>query len=135
MADKKQEQRDSVRAPDPAGGPLTTDQGVAVDHTDDALTVGDRGPTLLEDFHFREKITRFDHERIPERVVHARGPRREDTPVFFIKDPIKFPDFIHSQKRDPPPLPERRGRRPQRAVRIRTASGNSGRTPPRPGFR
>jgi catalase len=40
---------------------------------DDSLTVGDRGPTLMEDFHFREKITRFDHERIPERVVHARG--------------------------------------------------------------
>ena len=55
-----------------------------------------------------------------------------NTPVFFIKDPIKFPDFIHSQKRDPPPLPERRGRCPQRAVRSRTASGTSGRTPPRP---
>jgi catalase len=52
---------------------LTTDQGVKVEHTDDSLTVGERGPTLLEDFHFREKLTRFDHERIPERVVHARG--------------------------------------------------------------
>ena len=37
------------------------------------LRVGDRGPALLEDFHFREKIFHFDHERIPERVVHARG--------------------------------------------------------------
>ena len=54
-------------------GYLTTQQGVRVDHTDDALTVGERGPTLLEDFHAREKITHFDHERIPERVVHARG--------------------------------------------------------------
>ena len=44
-----------------------------VDHTDDSLKAGARGPTLLEDFHLREKITRFDHERIPERVVHARG--------------------------------------------------------------
>jgi catalase len=52
---------------------LTTDQGTRVEHTDDSLTVGERGPTLIEDFHFREKLTRFDHERIPERVVHARG--------------------------------------------------------------
>ncbi|HZA12589.1 catalase [Mycobacterium sp.] len=52
---------------------LTTQQGVRVDHTDDALTAGERGPTLLEDFHAREKVTHFDHERIPERVVHARG--------------------------------------------------------------
>ena len=55
------------------GGVLTTDQGLAVVHTDDSLKAGPRGPTLLEDFHLREKITRFDHERIPERVVHARG--------------------------------------------------------------
>lgn len=55
-------------------GYLTTQQGVRVDHTDDSLSVGERGPTLLEDFHAREKITHFDHERIPERVVHARAP-------------------------------------------------------------
>ena len=41
--------------------------------TDDSLKLGERGPTLLDDFHLREKITHFDHERIPERVVHARG--------------------------------------------------------------
>ena len=52
---------------------LTTDQGVKISHTDDSLKAGKRGPTLMEDFHFREKITHFDHERIPERVVHARG--------------------------------------------------------------
>ncbi|GII03650.1 catalase [Planobispora takensis] len=52
---------------------LTTDQGVPVDDTDNSLRPGERGPTLMEDFHFREKITHFDHERIPERVVHARG--------------------------------------------------------------
>jgi catalase len=52
---------------------LTTDQGVPIAHTDDSLKAGPRGSTLLEDFHLREKITRFDHERIPERVVHARG--------------------------------------------------------------
>lgn len=58
---------------DRAEGCLTTQQGVRVDDTDDALKVGERGPTLLEDFHAREKMTHFDHERIPERVVHARG--------------------------------------------------------------
>ena len=58
---------------DPADQSLTTDQGVRVSDTDDSLKAGQRGPTLLEDFHFREKITHFDHERIPERVVHARG--------------------------------------------------------------
>ncbi|MDQ3401801.1 MAG: catalase [Actinomycetota bacterium] len=68
----KQRALDDVRV-DPAGQHLTTQQGVRVDHTDDSLTVGERGPTLLEDFHAREKITHFDHERIPERVVHARG--------------------------------------------------------------
>nr|WP_156752178.1 catalase [Mycobacterium sp. ACS1612] len=68
----KQEQLDGVRVSREQGY-LTTQQGVRVDHTDDSLTVGERGPTLLEDFHAREKMTHFDHERIPERVVHARG--------------------------------------------------------------
>jgi len=54
-------------------GPLTTNQGVGVNNTDDSLKAGSRGPTLMEDFIFREKLTHFDHERIPERVVHARG--------------------------------------------------------------
>jgi catalase len=57
----------------PQEGVLTTDQGIPIPNTDDSLKAGQRGPTLLEDFHFREKITQFDHERIPERVVHARG--------------------------------------------------------------
>ncbi len=70
--DPKQRQLDPLRQ-DRESGYLTTQQGVRVDHTDDALSVGARGPTLLEDFHAREKITHFDHERIPERVVHARG--------------------------------------------------------------
>jgi catalase len=52
---------------------LTTNHGVKVSHTDDSLKAGHRGPTLMEDFHFREKMMHFDHERIPERVVHARG--------------------------------------------------------------
>ncbi len=63
----------------PAGGRsqqgayLTTSQGVRLGDTDHSLKAGRRGPTLLQDHHLREKITHFDHERIPERVVHARG--------------------------------------------------------------
>jgi catalase len=52
---------------------LTTAQGVRLQHTDDSLKAGVRGPTLMDDFHLREKVMHFDHERIPERVVHARG--------------------------------------------------------------
>jgi len=52
---------------------LTTNQGVAISDNQSSLKAGLRGPTLLEDFVLREKITHFDHERIPERVVHARG--------------------------------------------------------------
>lgn len=54
-------------------GTLTTAHGVPVGDDYNTLKVGPRGPTLVEDFHFREKIFHFDHERIPERVVHARG--------------------------------------------------------------
>lgn len=52
---------------------LTTSQGVPVSDDQNSLKGGPRGPMLMEDFHFREKIFHFDHERIPERVVHARG--------------------------------------------------------------
>lgn len=52
---------------------LTTNQGLKINNNQDSLKVGERGPSLLEDFILREKITHFDHERIPERVVHARG--------------------------------------------------------------
>ncbi|HEY6175592.1 MAG TPA: catalase, partial [Kofleriaceae bacterium] len=52
---------------------LTTNQGVPVSDDQNSLKIGPRGPTLLEDFHFLEKLTHFDHERIPERIVHARG--------------------------------------------------------------
>jgi catalase len=55
------------------GDYLTTAQGLRLPDTDHSLKAGPRGPSLLEDFHLREKITHFDHERIPERVVHARG--------------------------------------------------------------
>ena len=52
---------------------LTTNQGVKVNDTNNSLSASERGPSLLEDFILREKITHFDHERIPERIVHARG--------------------------------------------------------------
>jgi catalase len=55
------------------GEAITTATGVPIDNTDNTLRVGSRGPALLQDFHLREKIMHFDHERIPERVVHARG--------------------------------------------------------------
>ena len=56
-----------------AGDKLTTPNGVRLPDSDHSLKAGPRGPVLLEDFHLREKIMHFDHERIPERVVHARG--------------------------------------------------------------
>ncbi|MGI5479938.1 catalase [Streptomyces lavendofoliae] len=146
---------------------LTTESGAPVADNQNSATAGVGGPLLLQDQHLLEKLARFNRERIPERVVHARGSgaygyfevtddvtaytraaflgevgKRTDlflrfstvadslggadavrdprgfavkfyteegnydlvgnnTPVFFIKDPIKFPDFIHSQKRDP----------------------------------
>ena len=63
---------DRVRA-DGSGQALTTNQGVRVADNQNSLKAGLRGPVLLEDFILREKITHFDHERIPERIVHARG--------------------------------------------------------------
>ncbi|MCD2516419.1 catalase [Massilia sp. G4R7] len=146
---------------------LTTASGIPVADNQNSLSAGPRGPLLLQDFHLIEKLQHFNRERIPERVVHAKGsgaygtftvtndlrhhtkaklfdevgkqtpvflrfstvggekgsadterdPRGfalrfyteegnwdlvgNNTPVFFIKDPIKFPDFIHTQKRDP----------------------------------
>jgi catalase len=63
---------DRVRV-DSDGQPLTTNQGVRIADNQNSLKAGPRGPVLLEDFILREKITHFDHERIPERIVHARG--------------------------------------------------------------
>ena len=58
---------------DNSGQALTTNQGLKINNNQDSLKAGERGPSLLEDFILREKITHFDHERIPERIVHARG--------------------------------------------------------------
>jgi catalase len=70
--DAKRAQLDA-HTKDPRDTTLTTNQGISINDDQNTLKTGDRGPSLLEDFHFREKITHFDHERIPERVVHARG--------------------------------------------------------------
>ncbi len=88
-----------------AGQNLTTDDGHRINSTDDSLKVGSRGPTLLEDFHFQEKLSSFDRERIPERVVHARGAgahgyfqpyasMAQFTKAKFLQDPsVKTPVF------------------------------------------
>ena len=89
-----------------AGGLLTTNQGVQIPDNHNSLKAGARGPTLLEDFILREKITHFDHERIPERAVHARGSgahgyfkpyksMAQYTSAEFLQDPsVETPVFV-----------------------------------------
>ncbi|WP_316570249.1 catalase [Neobacillus sp. YIM B06451] len=102
---QKQEQLEQFTVDD-RGKKLTTNQGVKVSEDEFSLKAGVRGPTLMEDFHFREKMTHFDHERIPERVVHARGfaahgefqvyeSMKEYTMAKFLHDPAKkTPVFV-----------------------------------------
>lgn len=85
---------------------LTTNQGLRINDDQNSLKAGPRGPSLLEDFQLREKITHFDHERIPERVVHARGSAAHGyfqvykslgslTRAKFLQDPaVKTPVFV-----------------------------------------
>ncbi|MGK6309899.1 catalase [Variovorax sp. DT-64] len=85
---------------------ITTNQGVQIPDNHNSLRAGVRGPSLLEDFILREKITHFDHERIPERVVHARGEAAHGyfevyksmsqfTSADFLQDPsVKTPVFV-----------------------------------------
>jgi len=91
---------------DSAGEFLTTNHGLRINDNQNSLKAGDRGPTLMEDFILREKITHFDHERIPERVVHARGsaahgyfqvyePMTQYTKAHFLQDPLlQTPVFV-----------------------------------------
>ena len=88
------------------GDVLTTNQGVPISDDQNTLRIGARGPALLEDFHFLEKMTHFDHERIPERIVHARGSAAHGTfrpykgaskytHAAFLQDPsIETPVFV-----------------------------------------
>ncbi|ADP34426.1 catalase [Bacillus atrophaeus] len=101
----KDEQLEQYRM-DNRGKKMTTNQGLRVSEDEHSLKAGVRGPTLMEDFHFREKMTHFDHERIPERIVHARGygvhgyfqvyePMTEFTRAKFLQDPsVKTPVFV-----------------------------------------
>lgn len=105
--DDNQKLDDLAKNVEDSGGEfLTTNQGVRVNDNQNSLKAGDRGPTLLEDFILREKITHFDHERIPERVVHARGSAAHGyfqvyesmaqyTKADFLQDPdAKTPVFV-----------------------------------------
>ncbi|EOR25630.1 catalase [Niallia nealsonii AAU1] len=73
MENKKIEQLKKYTIDNEQQAGLTTNQGLKMAEDEFSLKAGLRGPTLMEDFHFREKMTHFDHERIPERIVHARG--------------------------------------------------------------
>lgn len=89
-----------------AGELMTTNHGVKINDDQNSLKAGDRGPTLMEDFIFREKMTHFDHERIPERIVHARGSAAHGffqvyesmasyTKAQFLQDPsVQTPVFV-----------------------------------------
>lgn len=107
MSDRKENKDEKKKDKQKKDQPyLTTNQGVRINHTDDSLKAGVRGPTIMEDFHFREKMTHFDHERIPERVVHARGAGAHGyfqpyesmakyTKASFLQDPEKrTPVFV-----------------------------------------
>lgn len=95
-----------VNTEDSSGQFLTTNQGLRINDNQNSLKAGERGPTLLEDFILREKITHFDHERIPERIVHARGsaahgifelykPLNKYTKAKFLNDTsVKTPVFV-----------------------------------------
>lgn len=95
---------------------LTTQQGTPVSDDQNSLKIGARGPTTLEDFHLREKIFHFDHERIPERVVHARGFGAHG--YFETYEPI--PEITAAD------LFQRAGEKTPAFVRFSTVAGNKG---------
>jgi catalase len=99
-----------------AGDLITTSTGLKIDDGDNSLKVGRRGPTLLEDFYLREVITHFDHERIPERVVHARGAGAHG--VFEAYEDAS--DLTAAQ------FLGKAGRRTQTFVRFSTVAGSRG---------
>jgi catalase len=95
---------------------LTTQQGMPVADDQNSLKVGSRGPTLMEDSHFREKIFHFDHERIPERVVHARGFGAHG----FFETYESLSDVTSAD------IFQRRGEKTPVFVRFSTVAGNKG---------
>ena len=98
------------------GAALTTNHGIPVSDNQNSLRAGSRGPTLLEDFLLREKIFHFDHERIPERIVHARGSAAHG--VFTCTDPI--PELTRAS------LFSRKGKETPVFVRFSTVAGGAG---------
>lgn len=96
----------SINTKNAEGQLLTSNQGLLINDDQNSLKTGERGATLLEDFILREKITHFDHERIPERIVHARGAAahgyfqvyesmEKHTKAHFLQDPsLKTPVFV-----------------------------------------
>jgi catalase len=95
---------------------LTTQQGIPIADDQNSLKIGTRGPTALEDFHFREKLFHFDHERIPERVVHARGFGAHG--YFENYEPLS--DITKAD------LFQRAGQKTPAFVRFSTVAGNKG---------
>ncbi len=105
-SDGNRSQQAASRLAQEPGDSLTTNQGLRISDNQNSLRAGSRGPTLLEDHILREKIMHFDHERIPERVVHARGAGahgvfevynslRALTKAGFLQDPkVKTPVFV-----------------------------------------
>ncbi|PZO65317.1 MAG: catalase HPII [Paracoccus denitrificans] len=98
------------------GETLTTNQGIPVSDNQNSLKAGARGPTLLEDFVLREKIFHFDHERIPERIVHARGSAAHG--YFECTDAI--PELTHAK------LFSEKGKRTPLFTRFSTVAGGAG---------
>ncbi len=97
---------------------LTTNQGVRINDNQNTLKAGNRGPSLLEDFIMREKITHFDHERIPERIVHARGSGAHG--IFQVYEPMAKwtkAGFLNDPERETPVF-----------VRFSTVAGSRGST-------
>ena len=97
---------------------MTTDQGLKINDDNNSLKTGERGPTLLEDFILREKITHFDHERIPERIVHARGSGAHG--FFEVTNPI--PEFTKAG------FLQEKGLKTPVFTRFSTVAGSSGST-------
>ncbi len=95
---------------------LTTQQGMPISDDQNTLRVGARGPALLEDFHFREKTFHFDHERIPERVVHARGYGAHG----YFENYAPLPDLTAAD------LFQRAGEKTPAFVRFSTVAGSKG---------
>ncbi|TWR31209.1 catalase [Mucilaginibacter pallidiroseus] len=103
---------------DAAGENMNTNTGLPINDDQNSLKAGDRGPSLLEDFILREKITHFDHERIPERVVHARGSGAHGVfKVYEDLSPVTKAKFLNDTARETPVF-----------VRFSTVAGSRGST-------